>query len=57
MQKVHDVAAAPLEPIKERPPYVEPVPFPRTMRKHILAQQLAERLEAEQKAQKEKEEA
>ena len=46
-----------LEPIAERPPYVETVPFPRTMWKHILAQQLAEKQKIEDEARREKEEA
>jgi hypothetical protein len=51
------VLQAALQPVIERPPYVEPVPFPRTMRKHILAQQLVDKKKAEEEAQKEKEEA
>jgi hypothetical protein len=42
MKKVHTVVKTPLEPRKERPPYVEPIPFPRTMQKHILVQQCAD---------------
>ena len=51
-EEERSVLQASLEPVKERPPYVEPVPFPRTMRKHILAQQLADKMKAEQEALK-----
>ena len=54
MQAIVDV---PMEPPRERPPYVEPLPFPRTAEKHMLAQQLAEQLEEEQRILKEQEEA
>jgi hypothetical protein len=46
-----------MEPLKERPPYVETLPFPRTVEKHMIAQQLAEQLEEEQKVLREQEEA
>jgi hypothetical protein len=40
------VIAAPTETLKERPQYVPPVPFPRTMERHILLALLAEKKEA-----------
>ena len=46
---------APLGPVKERPPYEEPPPFPRTKRMHELAyeaQQHAKRAEEEKLASK-----
>jgi hypothetical protein len=54
--KAHTVIAARIEPLKERRPYVLPVPVPRTTQRHILLAQLAEKKEAEEKARKEEEE-
>jgi hypothetical protein len=51
--KAHAVIAAPIEPPKERPPYVPPIPFSKTMQRHILMAQLVEKKEAGEKARKE----
>jgi hypothetical protein len=54
-KEVH-IIYAPLGPPRERPPIVDPLPFPNTARKHMLMQQFLDRQEAEKKAQEEKEE-
>jgi hypothetical protein len=54
--KVHIVIATPIETLKERPSYAQPVPFPSTMRIYIFMDGLVEQKEAEEKTRKEKEE-
>jgi hypothetical protein len=53
--KAHAVIAPPIEPLKERPPYVSPIPFPRTMQRHILMAQLEDKKEAGDKARRKQE--
>ena len=50
------VIMAPVNPMREVPPYVEPFPFPRTMRKHMMAQQLEDQHKEEELFLKELEE-
>ena len=42
------IITAPTEPLKQVSPYVEPFPFPRTVRKHMMAQQLDDQRKEEE---------
>jgi hypothetical protein len=57
IEEVQAIVNVPMEPPKERPMYVEPLPLPRTIEKHMIVQQLAEQLEEEQKFLRGQEEA
>jgi hypothetical protein len=54
VEKVNVLIIAPIEPIKDRPPYVAlaPVPSPWTLQKHIMMAQLAQQKESEVKTRK-----
>jgi hypothetical protein len=57
VKKVDAIIETPLELTQERSSFVEPIPYTRTMQKHILAQKHANQLVAEQKALRAKQEA
>jgi hypothetical protein len=56
-KRLHAIIETPLELTQERSSFVEPIPYTRTMQKHILAQKHANQLVAEQKALRAKQEA